>query len=173
MPEIATARFILRDLRQEDITNRYLEWFLDPAAQRHITAAAHTQTLAQLRDYLAERTGRRDVLFLGIFDRTTGVHIGNVKYEPVDAENGYAVMGILIGDAAYRGQGVAGEVIVASSRWLQANGGIREILLGVHRDNAAAIHAYERVGFVIEQTPFIPPTDDAFTMVWRLEAESV
>ena len=169
MPEIATPRFILRDLRQEDITDRYLEWFVDPAAQQHITAAASTRTLAQLRDYLAERIGRRDVLFLGIFDKTTGAHIGNVKYEPVDAAQGHAVMGILIGDAGYRGKGVAGEVIAASARWLQAHEGIREIVLGVHRDNAAAIQAYERVGFVVEPIPRLPVTDDAFTMVWRLE----
>lgn len=169
MPEIATPRFVLRDLRQEDITPHYLEWFVDPAAQKHIAAAAHTQTLAQLRAYLAERTGRRDVLFLGIFDKATGLHIGNVKYEPVDAANGYAVMGILIGDPGSRGKGVAGEVVAASARWLQAHEGIREIVLGVHRDNAAAIQAYERVGFVIEGTPRIKVTDDAFTMVWRLE----
>ena len=169
MPEIATPRFVLRDLRQEDITPRYLEWFVDPAAQKHITAASSTHTLAQLRAYLAARTGRDDVLFLGIFDRTSGLHIGNVKYEPVDRTRGYAVMGILVGDPEFRGRGVAGEVIAASSRWLQAHGGIREIILGVHRDNTAAIQAYERVGFVVEPTPHVHVTDDAFTMVWRLE----
>ena len=169
MTEIATPRFILRDLRQEDITPQYLGWFADPAAQKHIAAAADTQTLSQLRAYLAERTGRRDVLFLGIFDRTTGAHVGNVKFEPVDAAQGYAVMGILIGDPAYRGKGVASEVIAASGRWLKASEGITEIVLGVHCDNDAAIQAYERAGFVVEPTPHISVSDDALTMVWRIE----
>lgn len=169
MTEIVTPRFVLRDLREEDITPRYLEWFTDPAAQKHIAAAAGTHTLSQLRAYLAERTGRPDVLFLGIFDRTTGAHVGNVKYEPVDAAQGYAVMGILIGDPAYRGKGVAGEVIGASGRWLRASAGITDIVLGVQRDNAAAIQAYQRAGFVVEPTPRISVSDDALTMVWRIE----
>jgi RimJ/RimL family protein N-acetyltransferase len=165
---IATPRFVLRELERGDITPAYLEWFVDPAAKRHITAAAHTQTLQQLQDYLADRTGRTDVLFLGIFDQASGVHIGNVKYEPVDSESGYAVMGILIGDPAYRGRGVAGEVIDASGRWLHANRRIRDIWLGVDRDHTTAIRAYERIGFAPEETPLIPATAAAFAMVWRL-----
>ena len=169
MTEIATPRFILRDLRQEDITPAYLAWFADPAAKKHIAAAATTRTIEELREYLAERTGRSDVLFLGIFDRSTGVHIGNVKYEPVDGARGYAVMGILIGDPAYRGHGVAPEAIAASARWLRAERGIREILLGVHRDNAAAIGAYTRLGFVVEPSPHLQVAEDSWTMVWRIE----
>lgn len=169
MTEILTPRFVLRDLRQEDITPRYLEWFSDPAARKHIAAAADTQTLPRLREYLAARTGRADVLFLGIFDRATGVHVGNIKYEPIDAARGYAIMGILVGDPAYRGKGVAGEVIAASGRWLRASAGITDIVLGVHRDNDAAIQAYQRAGFVVEPTPRISVSDDALTMVWRIE----
>lgn len=169
MVQIATSRFVLRELCQADITPAYLGWFADPSAKKHITAAADTQSLAKLRDYLAERSGRDDVVFLGIFDKASGVHIGNVKYEPVNSTSGYAVMGILIGDRAYRGRGVAGEVIAASGRWLQANRGIREILLGVHRDNPAAIRAYERIGFIAAGTPVVPETAETFAMVWRLE----
>lgn len=169
MVQIVTSRFVLRELCRADITPAYLAWFADSSAKKHITAAANSPSLATLRDYLAERSGRDDVVFLGIFDKASGVHIGNVKYEPVNATSGYAVMGILIGEPAYRGQGVAGEVIAASGRWLQANRGIREILLGVHRDNLAAIRAYQRIGFVAAGTPVVPDTPETFAMVWRLE----
>lgn len=81
------------------------------------------------------------MLFLGIFERATQRHIGNIKFEPVDRQAGYAVFGILIGDADFRGKGVVAEVIAASSVWLKWQG-LREIVLGVDMDNEPAIRAY-------------------------------
>jgi [ribosomal protein S5]-alanine N-acetyltransferase len=89
---------------------------------------------------------------LGIFVRTDGTHIGNIKFEPIDEREGYAVMGILIGDASWRGKGVTTEVLEPSTAWLAEHRGIREVVLGVERDHSAAIHAYEKAGFRIEAT---------------------
>ena len=167
--EMDTERFHLRELAEEDATERYLAWFLDPAAAQYISAAASTKKLSDLRGYIEARGGRDDVLFLAIFDRMSGLHVGNIKYEPVDSIAGFAVMGVLIGDPEYRGKGVTPEVLVASASWLQENRGIREIVLGVHTDNAAAIRAYERVGFLVAPTPHIPRAHpEQTTMVWHL-----
>jgi ribosomal-protein-alanine N-acetyltransferase len=166
---ISTERFDLRELSLADVTDRYLKWFSDGEATKYIATAARTTALSDLRQYVLERIDREDVLFLGIFDRASGVHIGNIKYEPVDRAQGYAIMGILIGDPTYRGRGVAAEVLQASARWLQQHRGISQIVLGVRRDNAKAIRAYESAGFVIERTPYIPVQDpESLTMVWRL-----
>jgi ribosomal-protein-alanine N-acetyltransferase len=167
--EIRTSRFVLRELRESDVSGRYLSWFADDAARTQITAAATTRTLTDLKQYVRERTGRDDVLFLGIFDAASGLHVGNIKYEPVDTEHGWAVMGILIGEPAYRGAGVAGEVLTASAGWLRTHRGIREITLGVRRSNTSAVRAYEKLGFVVAPTPSIAPkSGDGLTMVWTL-----
>lgn len=149
---IETPRFFLRPLVVADVTERYAAWLTDTSAQRFITAARGALDLGALKAYIAQRTDRPDVLFLGIFLRENALHIGNIKYEPVDAEQGYAVMGMLIGDPGWRGKGVAAEVLEASSLWLQANWGISEIVLGVARDNVAAIRAYFAAGFQMEST---------------------
>jgi len=170
--EIRTERFRLRELQEADATERYLSWLRDGATARHIVAAADTADLAHLRSYVRERAGRSDVLFLGIFDGDTGLHIGNLKFEPIDSRLGYAIMGILIGDTAYHGRGVAGEVLAASARWLQANRGINEIVLGVSPDNVAAIRAYEKTGFVVAGSPhLVKPAGGAITMCWTLPQE--
>lgn len=96
--EIISERFLLRPLTESDVTERYLEWLSDSDAKKFITAAATTKKIEDLRDYVRERIDREDVLFLGIFEKGTGLHIGNIKYEPVNSELGYAIMGILIGD---------------------------------------------------------------------------
>ena len=153
--EIVTERFILRELTGEDATERYLGWLLDPYTRQFITAAALTESLADLRRYIEARAGRADVLFLGIFDKASGLHVGNIKYEPVDSAKGYAVMGIMIGDADYRSIGAGSEVLRASCDWLREHRGIRQILLGVSDRNPGAIRSYEKAGFVIAETPHL------------------
>ena len=169
MIEMSTDRFRLRELTQDDVSERYLSWLQDGLAKRYISASALTNEIADLQKYVGERINRADVLFLGIFSRETGVHIGNIKYEPVDSERGFAVMGILIGDPESRGKGVAGEALRASAKWLWDHRGIRQILLGVHDHNLLAIKAYEKIGFQVTESPELPRTrPDQLIMRWDI-----
>ena len=158
----------MRELGLGDVGERYLGWLREPDAKKYIAAAAVTTGLEDLRRFVLERANRHDVLFFGIFDRSTGVHIGNIKFEPVDSELGYAIMGVLIGDPAYRGTGVTPEVLRSTAAWLKKNRGINEIVLGVSRDNRGAIRAYEKAGFSVAPTPYIQGRADTLTMVWKL-----
>jgi ribosomal-protein-alanine N-acetyltransferase len=167
-PVIETTRFKLRRLTVADTSPRYLSWLSEGHVLRFINGATGDNQLEELKVYVSQREGREDILFLGIFTHM-GEHIGNIKYEPVDFRLGAAVMGILIGESAWRGKGVAGEVIHASAMWLQKNRGISQIVLGVDRDNLAGIRAYEKLGFVEEEHLLVPvDTALACPMVWRL-----
>lgn len=167
--QIASERFLLRELTLDDVTDQYLGWLEDADARKYISAAVHTDGLLALREYVRQRMGRADVLFLGIFDKETGLHVGNIKYEPVNTDLGYAIMGVLIGERAYRGKGVTTEILKATAAWLKGNRDIKEIVLGVDRDNSGALRAYEKAGFVVGPTPYIQNSaDESVTMVWRL-----
>ena len=167
---IYTERFELKELALDDVTERYLNWFTDSDAARFISSASKTSKLADLKEYVSERINREDILFLGIFTRNAGLHIGNIKYEPVDSDLGYAIMGILIGDPEWRNKGVTAEVLHGSANWLKKHRNIKQVVLGVSRDNPAAVAAYQKAGFAIENTPYINNTArDIFTMVWHLE----
>lgn len=163
--QIKTRRFLLRSLRVEDVSERYLAWF-SGAGATHIVASP--RSVNDLRAFVAERACRPDVLFLGIFEEQ-GLHIGNVKYEPVDRSAGEAVMGIFVGDPAWQGQGVGPEVIAASGAWLRDCHGIARLVLGVARDNQRAIRAYKKLGFSRASTDQIPrhPNVDAMVLDTR------
>jgi ribosomal-protein-alanine N-acetyltransferase len=167
LTEIFTDRFILRPLNVNDVGENYAGWLSDNKTSQYIKAKIN---LTDLRLYVAERSGREDVLFLGIFVKDTKFHIGNIKFEPVESKLGYATMGILIGESNWRGKGVAKEVIYASACWLGKHRHIEEIILGVNRSNNSAIRAYEKIGFVEMTTKFIPIlSSENMTMVWNLK----
>lgn len=153
--EILTPRFRMRELNEGDVTARYLGWLAEPTALRYIESAQKTHQISTLAEFVRQRINRSDVLLLGVFEKTSGLHIGNIKYEPIDSINGYAIMGILIGDPDFRGKGVAAEVVFASAKWLKEHRSIRQILLGVNIENLPAIQAYKKIGFVNVESSFI------------------
>ncbi len=145
--QIETRRLLMRPLETSDVGDTYLNWFKDPDVNRFITAAVASPSREDLENFILARRNRKDVLFLGIFLRETGEHIGNIKFEPLDQQAGYAILGILIGDSDWRGKGIAREVIEASCNWLARHCHLRKIYLGVDRRNYSAIYAYQKIGF--------------------------
>ncbi len=151
--EISTHRFTLKSLYLADVTQRYADWLSDSSINQFISSRL---SLEDLQRYVLERTNRDDVLFLGIFNKVDGLHIGNIKYEPINTLQQYAIMGILIGDSEWRGKGVAGEVILASADWLHKNKSINHFVLGVSKTNSAAIRAYQKIGFIEKSSKYLP-----------------
>ena len=147
---IETRRFLLRELTVKDVSTRYLSWLDDSAAKKWISTAESTRGLADLREYVRQRVGREDVFFLGIFSKDDNLHVGNIKFEPIHRDEGWAEMGVLIGDSAFRGKRVFPEVLAASSAWLKVNRQIERICLGVDLGNLPAVSAYLNAGFVAE-----------------------
>lgn len=162
---IETDRFFLRELTVDDVTTKYLEWLNDSAAKKWIAAAESTLRLADLRDYVQQRVGRQDVLFLGIFLKAGNLHIGNIKYEPMLRDEGHAEMGVLIGDPSFRGKHVFSEVLAASASWLKLHRQIHQIYLGVELKNLSAVNAYKNAGFVAEASLQKAQAPDILRMV--------
>jgi RimJ/RimL family protein N-acetyltransferase len=158
---ITTARFLLRPLTISDVSNTYLSW-LNIDTSPHIEFAKKNQTIESLKTYIGEFSAMENVLFLGIFTKKKQ-HIGNIKYESIDHESQTAVMGILIGNVQWRGKGVAYEVIKESGEYLAKKFDVKNIFLGVDKENKAAIAAYKKVGFKI-----ISQNGNAIKMVWKV-----
>lgn len=143
-----TPRTLIRPLSVDDVSERYLSWLDDADAKRWIAGASETRRLSVLRSYVEEKVRREDVLFLGIFDKCDGTHIGNIKYDPIVPRIQASVMGVFIGETIYRGKGLFEEVFLPTASWLQRYREIEKIYLGVDEDNESAIRAYEKVGFL-------------------------
>jgi len=146
---INTERFQLRTLTTKDATDKYLSWFNESLKfSKYISFAQKKASIGDLIQYIEERKNREDILFLAIFTDDFQ-HIGNIKYEPINFENKSATMGILIGEKEWRGKDVASEVIKRSSEYLKENFGIKNINLGVDKNNIPAITAYKKMQFKV------------------------
>ena len=164
---IETNRFLLRTLLASDVNARYLGWINDPNKNQYILYSSRERSIEEIQNYVSKKIEDDSVMFLGIFLCESGEHIGNIKYEPIDFNISVATMGILVGEPNWRGKGVAGEVIKASSKFLKKTFGIKYINLGVSRNNLAAIRAYEKLGFVVNKIDNIK-TNDGFSMECRI-----
>lgn len=167
---VETNRFLLRRLTSADVSDRYLSWFNPETARMGIAAARNAVSLDDLRAFIEARQSRSDILFLGVFVKGTGEHIGNLKFEPINAGERFAVFGILIGEKAWWGKGVTSEVLPPVARYLRDSLQIEELILGVMKDNLLAKRSYEKVGFRCRASRRIvidPAMHDA--MVWRFE----
>jgi RimJ/RimL family protein N-acetyltransferase len=166
---IKTERFLLRKLEVKDASLRYLSWFDCVDVKTQILASTRMRALEDLELYIEKKNNSKNTLFFGIFCLDTGLHIGNIKYEPIDRQSKYAILGILIGDKAYRGKKVAFEVIKASGKWLSKKYGISTVILEVDPANIAAIKAYKSVGFIREESEYtFKDSDKSLTMIWHV-----
>jgi RimJ/RimL family protein N-acetyltransferase len=145
---LKTERFFLRDLTEADASNAWLDWLSTSVAKQFILATTKTANFSSLKVYISERMNLDNVRFFGIFDSLNGKHIGNIKYEPIDITNSYAIMGVLIGDSRYKGEGVFPEIYKCSSRYIYDTYSIDSIFLGVDSSNISAIKSFEKVGFI-------------------------
>ena len=171
---IRTDRFILKSLIKEDVNERYLDWINGPNRSEYIVNENQERSIDDLCSYVEGKLLDEYVLFLGIFELGNENHIGNIKYEPIDLQRGFAIMGILIGEEDWKGKGVATEVIEASSKWLNKKYKTQKIILGVDRNNINAIKAYQKCGFNIEDTPYIESNSESgVTMVWDMTQEQI
>ena len=148
---IETSRFQMRPLLVSDASYEYLSWMNDEVALKYIAAAADTHSLESLQTYILEKSTKKDCLFLGVFTKINGEHIGNIKYEPIYFTSKEAVMGVLLGNSSWRGKKVFNEIFPASQQWLLDTYNIKTITLGVDKSNTSAIRAYEKAGFIISE----------------------
>jgi RimJ/RimL family protein N-acetyltransferase len=108
-----------------------------------------TLTVEQERQVLAEYAATPNAVFL--VAEADGAIVGelNCKGSPRQALRHAVTLGISVRQE-WRGQGVGSQLMAAAVAWAQQTGIVRRIELYVYARNAAAIHLYEKFGFVVE-----------------------
>ncbi|CAN2169844.1 RimL Acetyltransferases, including N-acetylases of ribosomal proteins [Candidatus Nanopelagicaceae bacterium] len=142
----------LRDLKTSQFSKDvYLEWLQDFENNKYIQSVRKNYSMSDLDAYLDSKLAAPNVEFWGIFV-DSGRFIGTVKLDPIDTENGTAWLGIMIGDVSQRGKGYGRMVLQQIAQYSSENLNLKELFLGVHKDNLSALKLYAKQGFQIIET---------------------
>ena len=136
-------------LEPDLVTERYVGWLNDPLINRYLESRYVTHTLESTRDFVAGALANPDALFLGIRQRSTGLHVGNIKVE-LNRRHGLGEIGILIGERAVHGQGIATTAISMLVELARAQLGLRKLTAGCYASNQGSQRAFTKAGFVVE-----------------------
>ncbi len=133
--------------QHHDSLHNYLTWMTDIKSNPFIDSVRSNFTVDELKEYISQKNISDDALLLGIYEKFSGNHIGNIKLEPI-IKKSTACLGILIGEVNMRGKLVGFEVISSVLVFARDVLFLNSLYLGVSRDNIPAIKLYQKIGFI-------------------------
>lgn len=149
-PVLEGAQVRLRPMTAADADGPYLRWMNDPEITRYLESRDRTYTPADLRSYIEETVSNPANHFFAIELLEDGRHVGNIKLGPVEWRHGRGDIGIIVGERAVWGRGIATEAVRLLSTWALAEMGLRKVTAGAYSSNAGSVRAFERAGFHVE-----------------------
>ena len=147
---IESRRLILRTLTAEDDLGLYMGWLRDAEVVRYMEARFQEHSDETTRAFVDGLNASPDNLFLGIFFKEGGDHIGNVKLGPINPHHRHATIGIVIGDRGQWGKNCASEAIRALSDYALGQMSLHKVFAGFYGGNVASTAAFAKAGFVEE-----------------------
>jgi [ribosomal protein S5]-alanine N-acetyltransferase len=136
--------------RTDNLEN-YLSWLRNPDSNPYIQGTDSDFDLETLIDYVESKNAAENCSLWGIYLRQDLRHIGNIKFEPIQPDNGIVWVGLLIGEMEFRGKGLGSEALSTAIRYFSEVTGIRIFYLGVDTRNLPAVKLYERQGFTFDK----------------------
>lgn len=138
-------RLTLREWREEDLA-AIARLRNDVELQSLLMARARPNPVERVRQWLADRAARADMLFFVIASNVDGSVLGYVQVANIDAFQGTGELGICLGREA-QGQGFADECCALLEEYAGRTLALRKFTLRVLASNARAIAFYRRRGY--------------------------
>lgn len=144
-PILAGVKCDLEPFADRHLTARYVGWLSDPGVVRYSEQRHRKHDLASCRAYAASFEDSPHY-FWAIVARDPALgHIGNVNAY-LDAHNGVADMGILVGERASWGQGFGTDAWRAACRFLLLDRGLRKVTAGTLANNHGMLAVMRNAG---------------------------
>jgi RimJ/RimL family protein N-acetyltransferase len=140
----------LREYRQDDVKPA-LNYINDADVKRLLLPGIpYPNTLQDEQKWVDSQTASRDDYNFAIETLQGGKYIGGCGINNIDWKNSVAVVGILIGDKNYWGQGYGTDAMKVLIKFIFNQMNIHKIKLHVYSFNTRAIKCYEKCGFKTE-----------------------
>lgn len=148
--KIQGQRIYLQEISKKDITSNVMEWFKDDDLMRYYTSSKNVITKETLLSSIAEGKVKGNVFTFGVFDNDNDKLIGTIKLGPISDVHKTSDLVVLLGDANYRGKGLAVDAISLGNKLAFEKFNLRKLFGGMYLSNMSSIKAYTRAGWLIE-----------------------
>lgn len=137
-------------LLPEEVSDTYVDWLNDPEINRYLESRFAVHDRAGVAAYVESMLASPTSLFLAIHSKVLCRHVGNIKIGPIDRHHGLGEIGLIIGDRAAWGRGIATHAIEAVADIGFRDLGLRKLTAGCYAENKGSQIAFERAGFTVE-----------------------
>lgn len=140
-------RINLKSITLEDISDRYIAWLNDEEVIKGLESPPRPYTKQMLTEYIYKMMHEEDTYMLGIHERDSKQHLGNIKLHNFNHISRTCELGIMIGEKAYWGKGIGSEACRMLIDFAFHHLKMRKVWLSVHSNNPGAIELYRKLGF--------------------------
>ncbi len=144
MPMIRGTKICLRALEQDDLPH-FVRWINDPETRRFMMMRFPLSMTEEENWWEGFVTRQHDYIFA--IEADDGAYIGNIGLHGIERENRRALLGIIIGEKAYWGQGYGTDAVKAMLGWAFGYMNLNRVALTVYAYNERAIGCYLKCGF--------------------------
>lgn len=150
MKHFTSKRLLFSPLGQGDVTERYVNWLNDPEVNRYLEIRFSQHTLESCSAFVNETNNDPNSHLFGIFDRSDGLHIGNIKIGFINNHYSSGQLSLFIGEKTHWGKGVATEAIMAITNWAFDELALVRVEAGCCDENTASLRAFLKAGYTVE-----------------------
>ncbi len=137
----------LRFLSPDDVSDAYVAWMNNAEITQYLESRWSVQTLESIRAFVkAVADSSNDYLF-GMFLKDTHQHIGNIKIGNINPHHHYGDVGLIIGDKASWGKGIAAEAISLVTRYGFEELNLNKLTAGMYEHNVGSYRAFIKAGY--------------------------
>jgi [ribosomal protein S5]-alanine N-acetyltransferase len=138
----------LRQLQVEDVTQDYVDWFLDKAVLEYSDNQYRSFTLDGQKRFVKSCLADPNVSLFGVFIGEK--HVGNVQLTGLNSLHNRADLSYIVGDCASRGQGIATKAISKVIMVAKKQCGLNKLTAGAAAENVSSHRVLIKNGFLLE-----------------------
>jgi RimJ/RimL family protein N-acetyltransferase len=145
--QIRGHHIYLRFLTPDDVGDVYVAWMNDSEITQYLESRWSVQTLESIRNFVQAMSESPSNFLFGIFLNSTNKHIGNIKIGNINQIHRYGDVGLIIGDRASWGKGLASEAISLVTKYGFEELNLHKLFAGMYEQNVGSYKAFLKVGY--------------------------
>jgi len=145
-----TKNLFLRKFRVKDITEHYINSLNAREVVALTNAAKKKWDIKSVEQYVMKSNKRNISLLVGIFLKSSGRHIGNIRLSGFDSYHSRVELGIMIFDMSQWGKGYGLESLEAVVEHIFKELKLHRICADYYSVNKRSTRLFQKAGFIIE-----------------------